>query len=82
MCCDRDAVDPLHKKDMMLSYHENIFYVADLLWGKSTDHRWISLIKSQQRGALLLSLMYAWANGQTNKGVAVNFRHGARVTPQ
>ena len=43
---------------MMTSSNGNIFRVTGPLWGEFTGHQW--------RGALIISLIYAWTNGWAN----------------
>ena len=58
---------------MVTSSNENIFCVTGPLCGEFTDHRWIPH-KVQWRGALILSLIYAWINDWVNNREAGDLR--------
>ena len=57
---------------MMTSSNENI---TGPLWGESTSHLWIPLMKVQWCGALMFSLICAWTNSWANNRAAGDLRH-------
>ena len=66
----------------MTSLNGNIFHVIGPSWGESTGHRCSpvdSPHKGQWRGALMFSLICAWANGWANSWYACDLkRHRAQ----
>ena len=60
---------------MMTSSNKNIFRDTGTVWGESTGHRWIPLTKaSDAELCLMLSLIYASANGWANNWDAGDLR--------
>ena len=51
---------------MKPSSNDNIFRVTGTLCGKTTGYRWFTLTKSQERGALIFSLICASTNAWVN----------------
>ena len=63
---------------MMTSWHGNVFRVTGRLWGESTSHRWIPLIKGQWHGNTIFDVSF---NVSLNKRLDITGdfrRHDAR----
>ena len=58
----------------MTSSNGNIFRVTGPLWGESTSHPWIPLIKASD-AELWCFLICAWTNGWANNRDAGDLRH-------
>ena len=59
---------------MMTSSNGKICRVTGPLWGEFSGHRWIPLTNGQWRGALVFSLICAWADGWANHRHAGDLR--------
>ena len=47
---------------MIMSGHGNTLCIIGPLWGESTGHQWIFLLKKQYYSTLMFSLSWAWTN--------------------